>query len=440
MDKIELKRARRELEIFVEPYRELIGRSERMHWCRMYISGLLLDGERKSIEPIAKRLPGGDVQSLQQFVNQSPWEYKPVMKKLREEMIKKYGSSEGVLILDDTALPKKGKKSVGVAHQWCGALGKVANCQNLVTWHYSVPSGHHFPISGEIYLPREWTQDKRRIEEAGVPRERHRYISKLHLALKLLDEFGKDIPHRAIVWDAWYGKDRPFRRELEQRGEKYVGGIPCSHLFWPLDIPVKRRPNWTGRPRKYTLTKDPQAKAISAKNWGKRISSWETVRFDKEKVVQAKAIRVRETDRRHSHKVGAPSWLIIEKEPSGRMKYYVSNLLEDTSLKELVYLAHQHWMVEQGYQHLKEELGLDHFEGRSWYGLHHHLTLCFMAYDFLLSTKRHFKKGALLYPRFDNGSMRSLPPVNVLDAAYGSNHNIVHSSTEFKELGNVLYI
>jgi len=445
MGKIELNKVRKELEAFVEPYRELIGRSERMHWCRMYISGLLLNGERKSIQPMAERLPGGNMQNLQQFVNQSPWEYKPVMNKLLIETAKKFASAEGVFVLDDTTLPKKGKKSVGVARQYCGALGKIANCQNIVSWHYSNSCVGkkqrdlvHWPIVGELYLPKEWTKDTKRMKKAGIPKERRTYIAKTRLALNLLDEFHEMIPHCAIVWDAFYGEDRSFRVELDKRGEKYVGAIPYSQVFWPLDTVLKTTPNQIGRPRKFASVKKPTAKAISAKSYGEKASHWEYIRLKtkKKKIVQATAIRVMEGNSQYYRKVGAKCWLIIEKESSEDINYYVSNFPKETPLKELIYLAHQRWTVEQGYQRLKEELGLDHFEGRSWLGLHHHLTLCFMAYDFLLRFKSTLKKTAFRSHKSDSGLTKFLLPVSARNVGYGLLNNIVHSSIAFNVFPN----
>ena len=234
MNITEVLRVRGYLEKFLEPYQKLIGRAERVHNCRMYLSGLLLNGERKSIQPIAERLPGGNEQNMQQFVNQSPWDHKPVMKKLWEGMAAWGGNSKGVLALDDTTLPKKGDASVGVAAQYCGALGKIANCQCVVTWHYA-GDGNHWPINAELFLPAAW-RDKRRAQKAGVPDDRRNIENKWRLALKLLDEFRAIVPHAAIVFDAWYGESRDFMAELDWRRERFIGAIPRMHSFWPADV------------------------------------------------------------------------------------------------------------------------------------------------------------------------------------------------------------
>lgn len=165
MQNKELKKIQRELSAFIEYFRPELGRLERRHWCVMYMSGLILDGERKSIESMAERLDGGDVQAVRQFVGQSPWPFEPVQAKLRELFVHRFKprQEDSFFILDDTTFPKKGKNSVGVAHQYWGALGKQVNCQTLVSWHFASPK-IHLPLSAEIYLPESWTSEARRGE------------------------------------------------------------------------------------------------------------------------------------------------------------------------------------------------------------------------------------------------------------------------------------
>ncbi len=165
MQVAELKKIEKELGTFVEDFAPEFGRAERRYWCKLYVMGLLLDGERKSIEPMAGRVPGGNEQALQQFVNQSPWAHEPVQEKLVRRLVRRSGQGKGVLVLDDTTLPKKGDASVGVARQYCGALGKVTNCQAIVTWHFCGPRAH-FPLLGEVYLPQSWIMDPPKLERA----------------------------------------------------------------------------------------------------------------------------------------------------------------------------------------------------------------------------------------------------------------------------------
>lgn len=379
---------------FVERFGKELGRSERRHWCGVYLRGLLLEGERKSIEPMAGRLEGGNEQALQQFINQSPWEAEDVAMKLCDELVGELKIRQAVLVLDDTSLPKKGLHSVGVARQYCGALGKVANCQSLVSWHV-VGKKEHFPALGRLYLPKEWTQDVPRMRRAGVSREHQGFQEKWKIALDLLERVKGRIDYRALVFDAGYGEIGPFLCELEKRGEPYVAQVPRSQCYWPADVAVVSKPNSTGRPRRYPCVANKEIRPLNAFAWGKQIKNWRRLRLPtrKKTQIQATALRVRAVDHKAYYRQGPERWLFIEKLPDGAMKYYVSNLPPSTSLKELIELAHQRWKVEQGYQQLKEELGLDHFEGRSWRGLHHHLVLCFMAYDFLtLLRRKHPKK------------------------------------------------
>jgi SRSO17 transposase len=164
----ELKKVEKELGTFVEGFAPKFGRSERRHWCKLYVTGLLLDGERKSIEPLAQRVPGGNEQALQQFVNHSPWAHELVQEKLSRRLVRRSGQGKGVLVLDDTTLPKKGDASVGVARQYCGALGKVTNCQVIVTWHYC-GAHRHSPLVGEVYLPQSWIMGPVKLDRVGVP-------------------------------------------------------------------------------------------------------------------------------------------------------------------------------------------------------------------------------------------------------------------------------
>lgn len=398
----ELRSVRNKLGDFVSEFKEFLGRSERIHWCEMYLSGLLLEGERKSIEPMANRLPGGDKQAMQQFVNQSPWEHEELQLHLARYLTKKIKITKAVLVLDDTSLPKKGNNSVGVARQYCGALGKIANCQSIVTWQYAVNGGDHFPIVEELYLPDNWTSDTKRLEQAGVPQKRFKFKKKWEIALDLLSRLDKlNLAYEAIVFDAGYGEIKEFWRKLDAKGKIFVAQIPESHSFWSVDIELNnKQPRSGGRRRLYPEVTNKEMKALSAKKWGEQLIGkkrdvWKKVKLplSSKPHTLVRAIRVKEVITEAYYRPGRELWLLIEKFGNDQYKYYISNASKDTSIKKLTLWAHERWKVEQGYQHLKEELGLDHFEGRSWLGLHHHITLCFMAYAFLLLLKKdRFKK------------------------------------------------
>lgn len=391
MTAAELERARERLSSFVEEFVDSIGRAERRHWCKLYLAGLLLDGERKSILPIAERV-GGDVQALRQFVNQSPWDHEELMRDLRRHVVRQLSLTDGVLILDDVALPKKGTHSVGVAHQYCGALGKTANCQSIVSWQFS--SGEiHIPLIARLYLPKVWTDDDERMDEVGVPRAAREFLEKWRIALVLLDEIWGEIPCSAVTFDAAYGANRDFLHALDERGFHFSGQISCEITYWDGDAKVDESASHkSGRGRKRSYPRhvaDRRIRPKSAKQWGELL-------FADTKNIHTSALplasggkatyvakRVYETVRRKDWVIGPERWLIVERLDDGSYKYYVASDPDMVSAKEALLEARERWKVEQGYQQLKEELGLDHYEGRSWRGLHHHIAMTFMAYDFL---------------------------------------------------------
>lgn len=398
----ELKAIKKRLKKYVERFSEYLGRSERQHWCWMYLCGLLLNGERKSIQPMSARLPGGNEQALQQFVNQSPWSHEAVQSVLIDYAKDHLMPIEkGILVLDDTSLPKKGQHSVGVARQYCGALGKVANCQSIVSWHYAHAKGPHFPLIGELYLPKSWCENPERLAQVGVPQSKCCFQKKWEIALSLLEQLNeRGLSHDVLVFDAGYGEIRAFLKALDERGECFVAQIPESHGFWPRRTPVVTKQPTTGRRRRYPEVKDKEKKALSAKQWRqyleKQGARWKTVCLPlaSQKRTKVLAVRVKEVITQAYYRPGIERWLLIEQTSGGMYKYYVSNASANTAISKMVRWAHERWKVEQGYQHLKSELGFDHFEGRSWRGLHHHITLCFMAYVFLLL----LKKTTLTYP------------------------------------------
>lgn len=304
--------------------------------------------------------------------------------KLVNVVSQKLGVKRAVIAIDDTGLPKKGNESVGVARQYCGALGKVANCQNIVTLEAVSANQIHFPIAAQLYLPKHWIEQPERLEKTGVPQAHQVFQEKWRIALQLLETATLPFAVECVVFDAGYGEIRPFLTELDQRNYTFVGQVPESHSYWPNDIEVTSEQQPTGRPRKYPEIADKTNKASSAKRWGEQVKQWRSIRLASGAVVQAARFRVREVMAQAYYRPGPERWLVIEKLEDGTIRYWVSNAPRSTSLKQLVLWGHRRWAIEQSYQQLKEELGLDHFEGRSWMGLNHHLVLCFMAYCFLL--------------------------------------------------------
>ena len=398
----ELKALDQRLTTFLEDLLAPLGRKERRHWARVYVQGLLLDGERKSIEPMADRIPGADVQALRQFVGQSPWAVEAVQRQLARKVVDLLSNPE-VWILDETSFPKAGDHSVGVARQYCGALGKVANCQVAVTLHWSSADAS-CPLGWRLYLPQAWVEDEERAREVKLP-EGLVYRSQTELALELIDQMlSWEVPRLPVVGDSAYGNNYEFREQLRRRQLSYVMAVEPTTVVWTQDpnaVPVPPSAP-TGRPRRYpplASTPTPQDLGTVAKQLPK--TAWKKVtwregtrgpqrsRFAKLKVWAAHGWRAQ------MHLERVAEWLLVEW-PEGETeptKYWLAQLGPGSpGLRRLVTIAHARWRIEMDYRELKEELGLDHFEGRHWLGWHHHVTLVTLAYAFLRFEQARLKK------------------------------------------------
>ena len=397
----QLKALDRRLTSFLEDLLAPMGRSERRHWARTYVEGLLLDGERKSIEPMASRLSGVDVQGLRQFVGQSPWSVEQVQRQLALKVVDLISSPE-VWIVDDTSFPKAGLHSVGVGRQYCGALGKVANCQVAVTLHWS--SGEaSCPLGWRLFVPQKWFEDAERAAEVKLPSDLT-FRSKPELACELLDQvLGWGVPPLPLVSDSFYGDSYDFRQQLRQRQLKYVVTVEPETQVWTQDphasLPAPRRP---GRPRKVRLAAGlppPQDLPAVARElppsawrnvtWREGSRGFQRSRFARLPVWAAHGWRSGTRTER------VAEWLLIEW-PAGEkqpVKYWLAQLDSAVpGLRRLVRIAHARWRIELDYRELKEELGLDHFEGRHWLGWYHHVTLVTLAYAFLRAEQARLKK------------------------------------------------
>ena len=370
-------------------------------WAGVYLQGLLLDGERKSIEPLARRvtLPAGltskdPEQALQQFLNQSPWDDQKVLRRYRVHMAETFASLAGIFVIDDTSFPKQGKHSVGVQRQYCGARGKKANCQAAPSVHYVAPNGH-YPLDLRLYLPDSWLADPKRLDQAGVPQEQRRALTKPQIALEMLDRVrGEGLPGWAVVTDAGYGASKDFRDGVAARGLVYMAGVRGDCVVFPQEPtwdppgpsdggrPATRHRLATASPRPVALSELAKTVRLRKVTWREGTKGKLAARFAWLRVWPGQGWQ--EGACAHA----APLGLLIEEQADGKLKFAFSNLPPDTSCKKAVRLWKSRWPVEQGYQQLKEELGLDHFEGRSWRGFHHHACLVFLAYGFL-SLERH---------------------------------------------------
>jgi SRSO17 transposase len=392
-----------ELGRFLKPFLARLGHKARRQMCPLYVSGLIGPGDRKSIQPMAERLAFGDYDQLHHFIADGVWDAAPVETELLVQADRLVGGSNAVLVVDDTAIPKKGTHSVGVAPQYCSALGKTANCQTLVSLTLArgeVP----IMLALRLFLPESWTSKRARLERAGVPTEYRTARTKLEMALAEIDRIiAAGVRFGCVLADAGYGMSAPFRQGLTARKLAWAVGIPRHLKVYPADVQMIRPVTPRGRPRQHipdTLSVAAQDMLATAK-W--QNISWRTgtkgklrARFAAVRVRVADGSPQRIKDKTYQHVPGEQAWLIGEHRASGEKKYYLANLPANTDLRTLAATIKARWVCEQAHQQLKEELGLDHFEGRSWQGLHRHALMTMIAYAFLqyrrLATARRKKK------------------------------------------------
>ena len=387
-----------ELERWLGPFLGRLRRQAQRHWAPFYLKGLILPGERKSIEPMAARVAPGDTQQLHHFVSTSPWATAPLEDELVRAADRLVGGPDAVLVVDDTALVKQGRRSVGVKRQYCGQLGKRANCQSLVSLTLAraeLPVG----VGLRLFLPEDWVADAARRTAAGVP-ETVAYRPKWKIALDEIDRVlasGARFGH--VLADAEYGRAAEFRAGLGARRLAYAVGILPVQQVYPADVTLAFpacKP--TGRPRKHPVPSTASVSAaelLEARPGAFRTISWRTGTKGPLRAEFA-AIRARVADGPAAaggrHLPGEEAWLVGEHRASGERKYYLSNLPADASLETLAALIKARWVCEQMHQQLKGELGLGHFEGRSWRGLHHHTLPCQLAFAFLQHLRLGGKK------------------------------------------------
>jgi SRSO17 transposase len=403
MTESEIAKCRKRLEQFLADLLEPLGRRERRHWSSVYVRGLLLDGERKSIEPLAARLPEGNVQAMQQLIGQSPWAWAPVWERLAQRMTAEL-APEPVWVIDDTGFPKQGRHSVGVARQYSGTLGKTANCQVAVSLH-QVGSEASALLDWRLYLPESWTEDPERRAQAGIPAA-VKFQSKWQLALELIDEVRTwGLRGRVVLADAAYGESTEFRQGLAARHLPYAVGIPSTVRVWTQP---PRLWNARGRGRRQTVYHYGEQRPEAVQEVAEQARGWKYVRWREgtKGWLESRfaACRVQPA---HGFDEGDPPhpevWLLVEWPPGeqGPTKYFLCDLPARYTLRRLVRLVKSRWKIEQDYQQLKEELGLDHYEGRNWAGWHHHVTLVMLAHAFLTLEMLRNKKNFWVDPATD---------------------------------------
>jgi SRSO17 transposase len=391
----QLAKLERELTEYVSELFGGLGRSERRENLGLYLQGLMLDGDRKSIEPIARRLVDDETeaegmrQRLQQAVTVASWSEERVFDRIALKLEAELPGIEA-LVIDDTGFPKKGMHSVGVQRQYSGTMGRIDNCQVAVSLHLAGEQGSGC-IAFRLFLPESWVEDSERCKTAGVPDDLP-FQTKIELAIDQLDHALKiGVRSHVVLADAGYGDSHDFRVALDKRERRYVVGVFGKLVVWPPGarpkIPPKRNPSLGGQPRKTHV--DPHHPPISITElapklryqhvtWREGARGWQSGRFA--------AVRIRHAH--HHHRGGTPGdeqWLLCQwfDDKPAPSKFWLSNLPATTSVRTLIRLAKLRWRVERDYQEMKEELGLDHFEGRTWRGFHHHAALCAAAHGFL---------------------------------------------------------
>ena len=363
---------------FADQFATCFSRAAQRDAATQYLDALFNDSERKSMQAMHGRLSApSSYEALQHFITDSPWATAPLWTRVRTLV----PSRRGILAIDDTSFPKQGHHSVGVQRQYCGALGKIANCQVAVS---TVLLDDHlaWPLSFELYLPQAWCTDGGRRAKAGVP-ETLRFREKWRIALAHIRQVLKaGFQLTAVVTDADYGARTAFRRGVERLGLRYGIALPSTAALWTAGATRTRTAAAIGAAVPAT--------AWHRVTWAEGTKGPLTARFA--------AVRVRPAKSRGDR------WLLCERSlTDDARKYYLLNLETTASLHDLVTVARSRWPIEQQYRELKDELGIDHFEGRSYRGWAHHTTLTAVAFTFLQLERR----------RADEDSRPTLPTVRL---------------------------
>jgi SRSO17 transposase len=388
---------------------KVVGHADRATPLKAYCTGLLLPGERKSVEPMAARLAPDNVrqmhQSLHHLVATAPWKDESILEQVRGYVLTAMKSKGPVQawIVDDTGFPKKGTHSVGVTRQYCGQVGKQDNCRVAVSLSVSTNTAS-LPVAFRLYLPEVWAQDAERRQQAGVP-EGIRFQTKPQIALEQIRQAVQDgVTLAPVLADAGYGIDSQFRAGITELGLSYVVGVQSSTSVWaPGKAPLPAKP-WRGQgrpPRLLRRSKDHQPHSAKELALSLPATAWRTItwRAGTKQPLKSRfaALRVRPAHRDYERVDPYPEeWLLMEwpKGESEPTKYWLSTLAASTTVRELVRMAKHRWIIERDYEELKQELGLGHYEGRGWRGFHHHATLCIAAYGFLVAERSRFSPSA----------------------------------------------
>jgi len=387
-----------ELNNYLDDLCNTLGHKNRHAPFHGYCQGLMLSIERKSVEPLAAHIDPGNVrsrhQSLHHFVADAPWSDAKLLDRVTQKVLDATGEvDQWYWIVDDTGMPKKGTHSVGVSHQYCGQLGKQANCQVAVSVSLATQA-MSLPMAYQLYLPKSWSDDPDRCAQVGVP-EDIGFQTKQQIALQQLKQCcDQEVPRGVVAADAAYGHDLHFREGVEALGLEYVLSVQSTTLVWPPGTKPRKPDNYKGVGRKPTRQRiakgeEPQqieqlALSLDDKQW--RRVTW-AQGSNKNLSSHFAFVRVRVAPKNHLSKpLREEQWLIVEWPETAEQptKYWLSNLPLRSTKLALVKSAKVRWRIERDYQEMKQQLGLNQYEGRSWRGFHHHASLCIAAYGFLV--------------------------------------------------------
>jgi SRSO17 transposase len=372
----------------------LFGRKDTQRRSEQYLRGLLVQQtDRRNAENVAEMIEGATPRALQRLLTEAPWPTAPVLAHLQTYLGPRVNTAAGVFVLDESGFPKRGQRSVGVSHQYCGVLGKVANCQMGVFLAYASARGHAL-VDTRLFLPQRWTKDRARCEAAGVPAE-VTFQSKAALGLAMLRQariLGQ-LQGCRVTADDGYGEVPSFRDALDAEGWEYVLEVPSpTHVF--TTRPVVVVPEHPGRGRRYTVPRlapgATPAQAVPAVAAALPRATWQTLTVAEgaqgPRSYQFAALPVWEC---REGLPGRACRLLLRRNLDGsEPRFYLANLPPDTPLLTLAQIAAVRWVIETDFQIAKGETGLDEYEVRSWQGWHHHITLALLAATFLLTLQQ----------------------------------------------------
>jgi SRSO17 transposase len=402
LDPDDIETMAKELVNFHQCFHGAYGRIEHHRLGLAYLSGLMSNAEAKSVEPIALEfLDKKSVRSMQMFMKTFRWDHGSMLRTHQEMLAELIASPEGMITIDPSDFPKKGKESVGVARQYCGAVGKVENCQSGVFVGYSSDKGYGL-LNGRLYMPKSWfskEQEKRRAFNL-VPEDLV-FETKQQIALKLIDEVRTTgcFPAKWIGADAAFGNDIEFLDALPKEFSYFAAIKSDTQVF--TKKPKVGLPPYKGRGRRPSkpkiLSGQPKPRSVSEIAKSDRLSWKPVVVAEGAKgPIIAKVARIRIYLSRNGLPVGDQQWLFFRKSDDGKIKYAISNAPKEISLSELVKASAMRWPIEQCFQEGKGQLGMDCYEHRSWPAWHRHMTYVFLALHFMLRMRLHFKKNAFV--------------------------------------------